>query len=66
MKLILAEYINSLKEDGELDKVIQDILRANGVEIFSRPERGRQYGVDIYAIGKDFTDDHKKGISDNS
>jgi hypothetical protein len=62
MKLILAEYINSLKEDGELDKVIQDILRANGVEIFSRPERGRQYGVDIYAVGKDFTDDHKKKV----
>ncbi|WP_443938756.1 hypothetical protein [Pedobacter sp. MW01-1-1] len=62
MKLILAEYINSLKEDGELDKVIQDILRANGVEIFSRPERGRQYGVDIYAVGKDFTDDGKKKV----
>ncbi|WP_293924044.1 hypothetical protein [Sphingobacterium sp. UBA6320] len=62
MKLILAEYINSLKEDGELDKVIQDILRANGVEIFSRPERGRQYGVDIYAVGKDFTDDDKKKV----
>lgn len=62
MKLILAEYINSLKEDGELDKLIQDILRANGVEIFSRPERGRQYGVDIYAVGKDFTDDDKKKV----
>ncbi|MFI5452257.1 hypothetical protein ACHMWN_08880 [Pedobacter sp. UC225_61] len=62
MRLILAEYINSLKEDGELDKVLQDILRANGVEIFSRPERGRQFGVDIYAVGKDFTDGNKRKV----
>src|SRR5690606_28077451 len=56
MKLILTEYINSLKEDGELDKLIQDILLAHNFEIFSEPERGRQYGVDIYAVGKDFDD----------
>lgn len=62
MRLILAEYINSLKEDGELDKILQDILRANGVEIFSRPERGRQFGVDIYAVGKDFTDGNKRKV----
>lgn len=62
MKLILAEYINSLKEDGELDKVIQDILRVNGVEVFSKPEKGRQFGVDIYAVGKDFTDGNKRKV----
>lgn len=62
MRLILAEYINSLKEDRELDVVIQDILRANSVEIFTKPERGRQYGVDIYAVGKDFTGDQKRKV----
>lgn len=56
MRLLLTEYINTLKEDGELDALIQDILKANGIAIFSRPERGRQYGVDIYAIGPDFED----------
>jgi hypothetical protein len=62
MRLILTEYINSLKEDGELDKLIQDILRAYQIEIFSRPEKGRQYGVDIYAVGKDFEDGNKKKV----
>ena len=62
MRLILTEYINSLKEDGELDKVIQDILIAHDIEIFSAPERGRQYGVDIYAVGKDFEDNNRKKV----
>ncbi|MEH3112580.1 hypothetical protein [Pedobacter terrae] len=62
MRLILTEYINSLKEDGELDKLIQDILRAYQIEIFSSPEKGRQYGVDIYAVGKDFEDGNKKKV----
>jgi len=62
MRLILTEYINSLKEDGELDKLVQDILRAYQIEIFSKPEKGRQYGVDIYAVGKDFEDGNKKKV----
>ena len=62
MRLILTEYINSLKEDGELDKLIQDILRAYQIEIFTKPERGRQFGVDIYAVGKDFEDNNKKKV----
>lgn len=62
MKLVLAEYISSLKEDGELDLLLQELLRAHEIEVFSRPERGRQYGVDIYAVGKDFEDNNKKKI----
>jgi len=62
MKLILAEYIDSLKEDGELDKLIQDILRAYGITIFVAPEKGRQFGVDIYAIGKDFEDNGREKV----
>lgn len=62
MRLILAEYIDALKEDGELDKLIQDILRQHGIAIISAPERGRQYGVDIYAVGKDFEDNGRKKV----
>lgn len=62
MKLILTEYIESLKEDGELDKLIQEILKSYGITIFAAPEKGRQYGVDIYAIGKDFEDGGKKKV----
>lgn len=62
MRLILTEYINSLKEDGELDVLIQNILRAYQFEIVSKTERGRQYGVDIYAVGKDFDDNNRKKV----
>lgn len=58
----MAEYIDSLKEDGELDKLIQDILRAYGITIFVAPEKGRQFGVDIYAIGKDFEDNGREKV----
>ena len=56
MRLILTEYINSLKEDGELDQLIQEILIAHSISVFSKPEKGRQRGVDIYAVGPDFED----------
>ncbi|WP_316799686.1 hypothetical protein [Pedobacter frigidisoli] len=56
MKLILTEYVNALKEDGELDVLIQDILKAYDIEIFASTEKGRQNGVDVYAVGKDFLD----------
>lgn len=62
MRLILTEYINSLKEDGELDVAIQNILRAYQFEIISKTERGRQYGVDVYAAGKDFEDNNRKKV----
>lgn len=62
MRLILTEYINSLKEDGELDTLLQDILESYQVKVFSKPEKGRQNGVDIYAVGKDFEDDNKKKV----
>jgi hypothetical protein len=53
MRLILTNYIASLKEDKELDVLIQDILMEFEVEIIFGPQRGRQYGVDIYAVGED-------------
>lgn len=62
MQLILTEYISSLKEDGELDKLVQDILKAHGATIISKPQRGRQHGVDVCAIGPDFEGDGQKTV----
>ncbi|MBX2904506.1 MAG: hypothetical protein KF744_00620 [Taibaiella sp.] len=60
MRLILTNYIASLKEDKELDSLIQDILREFDAEIIFEPQRGRQYGVDIYAVGVDPDDGVRK------
>lgn len=52
MKLIIKQYIASLKERGELDELLPDLLSQMGLNVFSRPGRGtRQYGVDIGAVG---------------
>lgn len=60
MKLILTDYIASLKEDKELDSLILEILRESEFEIIYAPHPGRQYGVDIYAVGPDTEDNIKK------
>lgn len=52
MKLLLLQYLSSLKERGELDVVLPDILSEAGYNVISRPKRGTtQYGVDVVAIG---------------
>ena len=52
MKLILVEYLASLKERGELDVILPDLLSEIGMSVFSRPAIGtRQYGVDVGAVG---------------
>ena len=61
MKLVLTDYIASLKEEKELDQLIQDLLREYDFEIVFGPQKGeRQYGVDIYAVGSDWEDGQKK------
>lgn len=53
MKLIIRQYLASLKERDELDAVLPDLLSQLGLNVFSRPSRGtRQYGVDVAAVGK--------------
>lgn len=53
MKLIIKEYLSSLKERDELDALLPDLLSQMGLNVISRPSRGtRQYGVDIAAVGK--------------
>lgn len=52
MKLIIKEYLSSLRERGELDVLLPDLLSQMGLHVFSRPRRGtRQFGVDIAAAG---------------
>ncbi|MCC6489505.1 MAG: hypothetical protein IT364_18555 [Candidatus Hydrogenedentes bacterium] len=52
MKLIIREYLSSLKERGELDAVLPDLLSQLGLNVYSRPARGtRQDGVDVGAVG---------------
>lgn len=52
MKLVIREYLASLKERDELDAVLPDLLTELGFMVYSRPGRGtRQYGVDVAAVG---------------
>ena len=52
MKLVLAQYLASLKERHELDVIMPDLLSEIGLNVISRPTRGtRQYGVDVAAVG---------------
>jgi len=52
MKLIIREYLSSLKERGELDVILPDLLLELGMHVYSRPSIGtRQYGVDVAAVG---------------
>lgn len=57
MKLIIKEYLSSLKEREELDAILPDLLSELGFNVYSRPGRGtRQYGVDVAAISPDKND----------
>lgn len=53
MNFLISEYIALLKEDNELDVLLVDILKSKSIVPISKPQKGRQYGVDIAAIGKD-------------
>ena len=54
MKLIFREYLSSLRERGELDVIMPDLLSELGMNVLSRPGVGtRQYGVDVAAVGND-------------
>ncbi|CAI1572049.1 hypothetical protein [Serratia liquefaciens] len=53
MKLIIKQYLASLKERAELDAVLPDLLSSMGMNVFISPTRGvKEYGVDIAAVGQ--------------
>jgi hypothetical protein len=60
MRFLLSEYINLLKEDKELDTLLTDLLVGMKFTTISKPMKGRQFGVDISAIGIDPEDGIKK------
>ena len=61
MKLLFRSYLASLRERGELDAILPDLLSELGYNVYSRPQRGTsQAGVDIAAVGLD--DDRKKKV----
>jgi hypothetical protein len=52
VNLVIRQYLASLRERGELDAVLPDLLSQMGLTVFSRPRRGtRQDGVDVGAVG---------------
>jgi hypothetical protein len=54
MKVLLRDYLASLREREELDAILPDLLSELGFTVFSRPQRGTaQRGVDIGAVGLD-------------
>jgi hypothetical protein len=61
LKLIIRQYLAALKERGELDAILPDLLSGLGFNVYSRPTRGTtQHGVDVAAIGRD--EDGKKKV----
>lgn len=58
---IVRDYLESLKEDKELDYIFPMLLEAMGFRIVATPRNSKgqsQYGKDVIAIGKD-EDGHK-------
>ena len=54
MKLLIRDFVGSLKERNELDAILPDLLSEAGYTVFSRPGIGTtQFGVDIAAVGPD-------------
>lgn len=52
MKLILKDYLLSLKEREQLDVLVQNLLSQMGLNVFLIPRRGvKEHGVDIAAYG---------------
>lgn len=61
MKLVIREYLSMLKESGEIDALLPDLLLMMGIDLLSRPAVGsRQFGVDIPAVGLDPKDNKQK------
>jgi hypothetical protein len=61
VRLVIREYLSMLKESGELDALIPDLLFSMDIMPLSTAQIGvRQHGVDVAAVGPDPEDN---GIS---
>lgn len=53
MRLILSQFLRTLRERDEFDRLLPDLLVAMGYVPLAKPQTGvRQFGVDLAAIGK--------------
>lgn len=55
-KRVIRDYLESLKEDNELDFIFPLLLESMGFQIISTPKNSKgqpQFGKDVVAIGKD-------------
>lgn len=58
MRLIISQFLRTLRERDEFDRLLPDLLLAMGYVPLAKPQTGvRQYGVDLAAIGKSLVDD---------
>lgn len=53
MRLVLSDYLVAMKEDGELDSFLVQLLLSMKRLPIAKIQKGRQYGVDIPAVGED-------------
>ncbi len=54
MRLVIREYLAMLKESGEFDALLPDLLLAMNIVPLSKAQPGvRQAGVDVAAVGSD-------------
>lgn len=54
MKLVIQQYLSTLKESKELDAILPDLLLVMNIRPIAKPQIGvRQHGVDLAAVGKD-------------
>lgn len=55
-KRVIRDYLESLKEDNELDYIFPMLLQSMGYQIISTPKNSKgqsQYGKDVVAVGYD-------------
>ncbi len=52
MRLLFRDYVASLRERGELDRIVTDVLISAGLKVLDVPTLGMaEYGVDVAAVG---------------
>ncbi len=57
MRLIISQFLRTLRERDEFDRLLPDLLLAMGYVPLAKPQTGvRQFGVDLAAVGKSLVD----------
>lgn len=53
MRIIVSQFLRTLRERDEFDRLLPDLLLAMGYVPLAKPQTGvRQFGVDLAAVGK--------------